>query len=247
MSEILHATSGDEALGELIELTRQGWPSSRTDVPIGAKPYWNYKHEITSNGMAEKGVQIAKALLMKAKESGQDPYLALLDYRNTPRDNILGSPVQRLFGRRTNTLLPTTEHLLKPKILKPETVHKRLVEKRQTQKTYYDRQTKKLPELQPGDNIRLQTDKGWKPATIVFKAEQPRSYYVETAEGVQYRRNRKHLLKTGETFSYDRHDDNDIVNSDNEQTSSEDQTTNTDFRRSIRAKTKPRWHSDYEM
>ena len=56
--------------------------------------------------MAEKGVQIAKSLLTKAKESGQDPYLALLDYRNTPRDDILGSPVQRLFGRRTKTLLP---------------------------------------------------------------------------------------------------------------------------------------------
>ena len=64
--------------------------------------------------MAEKAVQTAKRLLRKAKKDKRDPYLALLDYRNTPQDKELGSLVQRLTGKRTKTTLPTSETLLKP-------------------------------------------------------------------------------------------------------------------------------------
>ena len=65
-------------------------------------------HYPQSNGMSERAVQTAKKLLLKAKEDNKDPYLALLDYRNTPRNDTLGSPAQRLMGRRTKTLLPTS-------------------------------------------------------------------------------------------------------------------------------------------
>ena len=68
-----------------------------------------------SNGMAEKSITNSKKTAEKAKKDGRDPYLALLDVRNTPRDKHLGSPVQRLMGRRTKTTLPTSETLLKPK------------------------------------------------------------------------------------------------------------------------------------
>ena len=87
-----------------------------------------------SNGMAEKAVQTAKRLLSKAKKDKRDPYLALLDYRNTPRDKELGSPVQRLMGRRTKTTLPTSETLLKPKLVK--NVRSNLKEKHLTQKYF---------------------------------------------------------------------------------------------------------------
>ena len=72
--------------------------------------------------MAEKAVQIAKNLLRKATKDGTDLQLALLDYRNTPRDFVLGSPVQRSMGRRTRTRMPTTSTLLKPELITPETV-----------------------------------------------------------------------------------------------------------------------------
>jgi len=42
--------------------------------------------------MAEKAVQTAKRLMKKAKQDGNDPYLALLKYRNTPWSDTLGSP-----------------------------------------------------------------------------------------------------------------------------------------------------------
>ena len=50
-----------------------------------------------SNGIVEKTVGTAKSMLTKCKESGQDFYLALLEYRNTPIDQI-GSPSQLLMS-----------------------------------------------------------------------------------------------------------------------------------------------------
>ena len=53
-------------------------------------------------------------LLKKAANDGKDLQLALLDYRNTLWSNTIGSPVQRLMGRQTKALVPTTGTLLKP-------------------------------------------------------------------------------------------------------------------------------------
>lgn len=70
-----------------------------------------------SNGMAERAVQEAKKLLIKCSRDKVSFCLALLERRNTPRDAHRKSPVQRLMGRQTRTLLPvTTSHM------KPETV-----------------------------------------------------------------------------------------------------------------------------
>ena len=65
-----------------------------------------------SNGKAENSVKTVKRIMLKALESGTDPYLRLLDFRNTPTEGVGTSPAQRLFGRRTKTLLPTTGKLL---------------------------------------------------------------------------------------------------------------------------------------
>ena len=67
-----------------------------------------------SNGMAERVVQTVKNSLKKALMDKRDPYLALLEYRNTPMSDDLGSPAQRLMGRRTKTLIPTSNKLLNP-------------------------------------------------------------------------------------------------------------------------------------
>ena len=47
-----------------------------------------------SNGMAERAVQTAKSIIKKAKGDNEDPYLGLLNFRNTSRDATVGSPVQ---------------------------------------------------------------------------------------------------------------------------------------------------------
>ena len=79
---------------------------------------WQFEHRTScprypqSNGRAENAEKTCKNLMKKAKADGQDPLLALLDWRNTPTDGISTSPAQGLMGRRTRTLLPTHEKLL---------------------------------------------------------------------------------------------------------------------------------------
>ena len=65
-----------------------------------------------SNEKVENSIKTAKALLKKAADAGTDPYLALLDWRNTPSENLNLSPAQIIFGRRTRTLMPTKNTLL---------------------------------------------------------------------------------------------------------------------------------------
>ena len=114
--------------------------------------------------MAEKAIQITKNLLRKATKDGTDLQLALLDYRNTPRDFVLGSPVQRSMGRRTRTRMPTTSTLLKPELITPESVTNKLKQCRSKNKTYYDKQAKPLPPIKEGDSIRYRTNKTWTPS-----------------------------------------------------------------------------------
>ena len=50
------------------------------------------------NRKAESAVKIAKNILKKSRH--EDPYLALLAYRNTPQQGYSYSPAQRLMSRR---------------------------------------------------------------------------------------------------------------------------------------------------
>ena len=84
---------------------------------------WGVEHTATSphhsnaNDKVESAVKVAKRMLRKTTKSGEDQYLALLNIRNVPTEGVDSSPAQRLMGRRTRTLLPTTKSLLKPRNL----------------------------------------------------------------------------------------------------------------------------------
>ncbi len=101
--------------------------------------YYQFSHETSSphyaqsNGKVEKAVQTVKKTkkLKKTTLDKQDYHLALLELRNTPTDDIIGSPAQRLMGRRTKTLLLK---LLDPKTIPPREIHKQ----QNRQKYYYD-------------------------------------------------------------------------------------------------------------
>jgi len=76
--------------------------------------------------MAQKAVQTVKAIMKKIPHHESDPHLALLDNRNIPGVDGIGSPAQRLMGRRTKTLIPTTDTLLAPKTIDPSVVQMKL-------------------------------------------------------------------------------------------------------------------------
>ena len=165
---------------------------------------YGFTHQTTSpyhsqaNGLAEKVVGIAKRIIIKCAETKQDPYLALLNYRNTPRDGV-GSPAQRLFGRRTCTRLPTADMLLNPVTQQPERVTERLMEDRTRAKSYYDKGSSNLQDLRSGDTIRVRSQQGtWEPAKLQPDQHPYRSHSVMLPNGRVYRRNRRDILKTRE-------------------------------------------------
>ena len=101
---------------------------------------WEFVHVTSSphhhkaNGKVESAVKTAKSLIKKTLKDNRDPWLALLDQRNTPTESIGTSPAQRLMSRRTRTLVLTATNLLYHKV--PESVTEKLNLKRQKAKWY---------------------------------------------------------------------------------------------------------------
>ena len=215
-------------------------------------------HYPQSNGMAEKAVQTVKNCLKKAVLDKRDPYLALLEYRNTPVSDMLGSPAQRLMGHRTKTLLPTSQKLLQPKTISPRTVQHELCQRKERQKYYYNKHSQLLDELNPGDQVMVKNKDKWQPAKVISKTA-PRSYIIKTTTGQIYRRNRRHLKKSKANYVETEDwadedtgiDDHDTEESNTEseppqQNLTQSQTAQTtDLRRSQRTKRKSVRYTDY--
>ena len=101
-------------------LTSDNGPQFYSELFRKFSKTWNFHHYLISpgnskaNGAAEAAVKTAKRLMLKCLESEQDIHLGLLNLRNTPQEGLTTSPAQRLFGRRTKTLLPTEHERLVP-------------------------------------------------------------------------------------------------------------------------------------
>jgi len=189
---------------------------------------WDFQHKTSSpyhpqsNGKAEAAVKAAKKILEKCNLSKEDPYLCLLEHRNTPTPIVNSSPVQRLLNRRTRTTLPTITSKLKPSF-RIHKAAKAAIRKRATQqRIYYDRGTKTLPTLNEGDLVWVQM-KGnsgdiWSHGTIKQRINQ-RSYLVETPTSI-VRRNRINIRKRKSPASHDTaqdtnyHEENDEAEND---------------------------------
>lgn len=163
---------------------------------------WDFQHKTSSpgypqsNGKAESAVKTAKRLLLKAKMAGQDPYLAILDHRNTPSQGLETSPAQRLLSRRTQTLLPSRTSLLRPKVIP---ALRELEMKQKRQKLCYDRSARDMDSLKVGDSVRVQPfdrHSTWSRGVVIGTVD-PRSYEVQLDSGSVLRRNRRHLRLAG--------------------------------------------------
>ena len=149
-----------------------------------------------ANGAAESAVNRAKTLMKRSVMNHEDPYLALLHHRNTPQEGMDATPVQRLMGRRTRTLIPTVPSLLQPS---PVNIERTIIqrEKKQAKMSAPLESRRVLPQLHRNDTVRMQPIDGtseWKEATVVESVpDNSRSYIVRDENGKEYRRDRQFL------------------------------------------------------
>ena len=136
-------------------------------------------HYPQSNGLAEKFVQIVKNLFHKPKEQGVDVNKYLMIYCNTPLASTSKSPMQMLHQRSARSQLPMSN-----------VARRRLgIVAEQT-----PRKNQHLPlhDFHIGQDVICQSPitKRWFPVKIKELCLEPRSYQVETLEGIVYRRHK---------------------------------------------------------
>ena len=155
--------------------------------------YWGFMHDTSSphhpsgNGEAERAVQTVKNLLKKE----QDPFLALLNYRNTPLSSGK-SPAELMFGRPLRTRIPLfrkQDKTADAEFRRRDTVRKAKM------KADYDRlhRAKPLPQLNPGQPVWLKSPKTEEGVVLPGDSQNKRSVPVQSSSGRRTRRNRAHL------------------------------------------------------
>lgn len=127
-------------------------------------------------------------------KKAEDPYNAIMDYRNTPLDIGL-SPANMFLGRRLKTMLPTAASLLKPAFSKE--VSEKLKIRQFRSKVNFDKHSRQdqLKELSTGDTVMMKNRDAWQHGTILSKHKTPRSYVIDS-NGRNYRRNRRDIKST---------------------------------------------------
>ena len=167
LEEVGKAIAEDTKMKILQSALQNRWPDKMSEAP--------------KNGLAERSVQIVKRLLTKANETQSDPYLSLLEYRNSTIDN-LASPAQLLTSRRLRSVLPITLNQLTPEVIDTSHVSQQLEKKQLLRKKYYDQGSRPLNELKSRNPVYMQAGNHWIPATVIRKANTPHSYIVRTTE-----------------------------------------------------------------
>ena len=160
------------------------------------KRSYSFQHRVTdphhpsSNGAAERAVRTAKWILKQ-----KDWHLALLNYRTTAIEAIGCSPAKLLMGRNLQTRLP----VVRAEHSEYQTAHEKDSKGKEKMEKSFNKHyaARLLPELKPGDTVRVKTDKesNWSEPAQVMKKTGPRSYIVQSG-GATYRRNRRHLKIT---------------------------------------------------
>lgn len=212
----LHGRTGKEVIGKMkAQIARHGIPDvivTDNGPPFNSGEFrdfaenYEFGHRTSSpryfqsNGKVEDAVKIVKNLMHKCVLDKKDPFLALLDWRNTPSETIGLSAVERLFGRNTRTRLTlTAKHLQNQDSGK---VNRKLVDRKIKKSSYYNRGAREMSKLHEGDTVRIRPfgrEKTWTKVQVEDQVDS-RSYEVRTEDGRVYRRNRRHLRRSREPF-----------------------------------------------
>ena len=144
-----------------------------------------------SNGSAGRMVQTVENILRKCEEDKEDPYLALLSYRDTPLDNQLKSPTELLTNRKFKTRLPMYQRN-PPNSRDHEARRIQFATRKKKEAQYYNQRLgpPKKP-LEVDQPIRMfdHHSQTWEPGVVIQPAKDPTSYIVRANSiGATYRR-----------------------------------------------------------
>ena len=116
--------------------------------------WWGISHKTSSpiypksNGLIEKAMQTYKNIFTKPSENRDDPYLSLLEYRNTP--TLL------LMSRQLYSALPCTRKYLQKQVVPTNTYLQTQTEAQSIQKHYFNKHAKPHTTLHAGDTMYYQ-------------------------------------------------------------------------------------------
>ncbi|KAK9505779.1 hypothetical protein O3M35_009763 [Rhynocoris fuscipes] len=154
-----------------------------------------------SNGMAEKGVYIAKQMITQILKRNIDWQKALLHYRSSPLTSLNNvTPSQLLMSRSLRSELPRTIESLKPKVVDLDSFRKADDSLKQKTKSHYDKHVQKECEFNIGERVWYRQHNRWNPGLIIKKLEEPRSYLIRSRVNSKvFRRTTKHIRKDKST------------------------------------------------
>ena len=158
-------------------------------------------NEVVSDNMPFQSIEFL--------QFSKDPYLSLLEYRNSPVAGLPYSPAQILMSKRLRSKIPCALNLLEPCIVN---VTNSLNASQSRQQYYYNRGTKALPLLTEGEKVYCRQRNHTNSTIVVRKHANPRSYVVRNRHGL-IRRNRKHLFRAPQTADFSNLNDCDRIDS----------------------------------
>lgn len=199
---ILHLKETFSMLGIPDEIISDNGPQFSSNLFRDFAKSWGFQHSTSSplfpqsNGQVERTVGTIKSILKKCFNDKTDPYLAILELRNTPIDNNLYSPAQLLLHRNLKSILPVTEEHLKSKIIKNCFHRNNLKQKQKTQKMYFDCKTRKLNDLSINQKVLIKNHGHFSlPGKIVNVNHKRRSYDIEINDTNKIVTRNRHQIK----------------------------------------------------
>ena len=159
------------------------------------------KHDLSSpyhpqsNGRAEATVKNLKRIIIKCSMEKESIYAALLEFRNTPREDG-PSPNKMMFCRSIRGAKPMPRVADDP-LTEAQTAGAMERQKGQARaKAKFDKSTKTIKHVTVGSHVVVQNlmTKVWdRQGEVIWLTKDERSAYVKEADGVIFRRNRRFL------------------------------------------------------
>ena len=142
-------------------------------------------------------MKIVKTMMKRCVEEGDDQYEALLELRNTPKQDG-SSPAEQVFKYEPRTLLPKVKKSMKTETQKQQIRDKMI-------KSQYDKTARDMTTLRKDQPVFYQNpeEQDWH-AGIVKDRISEISYLIEGENGGIYTRNRRHLRPKPTSFNHAR-------------------------------------------